>query len=49
MLASGLNWPLVFTVVIGMSEASQALHSGGYYANYLDLSREYAGLLSGTL
>ena len=28
-------------------EASQALHSGGYYSNYLDLTSEYAGALSG--
>ena len=35
------------TAALAVSEASQALHSGGYYSNYLDLTQEYAGALSG--
>ena len=35
------------TAALAVSEASQALHSGGYYSNYLDLTSEYAGALSG--
>mmetsp|Transcript_63782 Transcript_63782/g.161631 ORF Transcript_63782/g.161631 Transcript_63782/m.161631 type:complete len:456 (+) Transcript_63782:65-1432(+) len=38
---------LSFTVLLGLTKASQAFHAGGYYANYLDLSQNYSGILTG--
>eukprot|EP00441_Pelagodinium_beii_P036049 CAMPEP_0197632488 /NCGR_PEP_ID=MMETSP1338-20131121/9213_1 /TAXON_ID=43686 ORGANISM="Pelagodinium beii, Strain RCC1491" /NCGR_SAMPLE_ID=MMETSP1338 /ASSEMBLY_ACC=CAM_ASM_000754 /LENGTH=497 /DNA_ID=CAMNT_0043204053 /DNA_START=133 /DNA_END=1626 /DNA_ORIENTATION=- len=36
-----------FTTIFALSKASQAVHAGGYFANYLDLTRNYSGALSG--
>mmetsp|Transcript_87136 Transcript_87136/g.246750 ORF Transcript_87136/g.246750 Transcript_87136/m.246750 type:complete len:466 (+) Transcript_87136:55-1452(+) len=38
---------LPFTVLLGCSKASAAMHAGGYFANYLDLSQNYSGILTG--
>lgn len=38
---------LFFTVLLGCSKASAAMHAGGYFANYLDLSQNYSGILTG--
>jgi hypothetical protein len=38
---------LSFTVLLGCSKASAAMHAGGYFANYLDLSQNYSGILTG--
>eukprot|EP01052_Picozoa_sp_SAG31_P017752 SAG31_NODE_1228_length_9228_cov_5.337386_4_plen_442_part_00 len=37
----------LLTTSLAAAKASQALHAGGYFANYLDLTREYTGLLAG--
>lgn len=42
-----ITWPLAYTVLFALSKAVQAFHSGGYFANYLDLTRNYAGMLTG--
>merc|ERR1712226_326754 len=39
--------PMGFTILFALSKASQAFHAGGYFANYLDLTRNYAGMLTG--
>lgn len=38
---------LSFTVLLGCSKATGAMHAGGYFANYLDLSQKYSGILTG--
>merc|ERR1711862_69406 len=42
---SSMVW--VMTSSLAAAKAAQALHSGGYFANYLDLTREYTGVLAG--
>lgn len=42
-----LKVPVLYTILFALSKASQAFHSGGYFANYLDLTRDYAGILTG--
>eukprot|EP00747_Dinoflagellata_sp_TGD_P218235 gnl/TRDRNA2_/TRDRNA2_90518_c0_seq1.p1 gnl/TRDRNA2_/TRDRNA2_90518_c0~~gnl/TRDRNA2_/TRDRNA2_90518_c0_seq1.p1 ORF type:complete len:529 (-),score=82.98 gnl/TRDRNA2_/TRDRNA2_90518_c0_seq1:61-1647(-) len=42
-----VTWPVAFTLLFTLSKAVQAFHSGGYFANYLDLTRNYAGMLTG--
>lgn len=39
--------PMGFTILFAFAKAAQAFHAGGYYANYLDLTRNYAGMLTG--
>jgi len=36
-----------FTIAFSLAKSSQALHAGGYFANYLDLTRNHAGMLTG--
>jgi len=38
---------VAFTTIFAFSKATQAVHAGGYFANYLDLTRNYSGALSG--
>eukprot|EP00421_Protoceratium_reticulatum_P058993 CAMPEP_0168495928 /NCGR_PEP_ID=MMETSP0228-20121227/71999_1 /TAXON_ID=133427 /ORGANISM="Protoceratium reticulatum, Strain CCCM 535 (=CCMP 1889)" /LENGTH=436 /DNA_ID=CAMNT_0008512781 /DNA_START=69 /DNA_END=1375 /DNA_ORIENTATION=+ len=47
MLLRPAAQPLAFTALFALSRASQSCHAGGYYANYLDLTRDYSGFLSG--
>lgn len=46
-LGGGITWPVAYTVLFALSKAVQAFHAGGYFANYLDLTRNYAGMLTG--
>jgi len=43
----GVELPMAFTAIFGLCKVSQAFHAGGYFANYLDLTRQYSGALSG--
>ncbi|CAE7683074.1 PHT4 [Symbiodinium sp. CCMP2592] len=45
--ASGVESPWAFTTIFGICKVSQAFHAGGYFANYMDLTRQYSGALSG--
>lgn len=47
LLRLGVHSPVIFTFVFALSKAVQALHAGGYFANYLDLTQNYAGMLTG--
>jgi len=47
MILQGVTSPIAFTTVFTLSRAVQAFHSGGYFANYLDLTQDYVGMLSG--
>jgi len=40
-------WPIAYTSLFMLSKGVQAFHAGGYFANYLDLTRNYAGMLTG--
>jgi hypothetical protein len=46
-LGFDVTWPLPYTVLFALSKATQSFHSGGYFANYLDLTRNYTGMLTG--
>lgn len=39
--------PTAFTLMLCVGKVSQSMHAGGYFANYFDLTREYAGALTG--
>jgi len=47
LLDQGMTSPLPFTLIFACARASQAMHAGGYFANYLDLSRDHVGMLTG--
>lgn len=48
MLRSQMNVsPIFFTIVFCVGKVSQSMHAGGYFANYFDLTRKYAGALTG--
>jgi MFS family permease len=47
LFRSGVRWPLAYTILFMLSKAVQSFHAGGYFANYLDLTRNYAGMLTG--
>jgi len=38
---------MAFTSVLCIGKVSQSMHAGGYFANYYDLTRRYAGALTG--
>jgi len=46
-LGFNVMWPLAYTLLFALSKGVQAFHSGGYFANYLDLTRKYTGMLTG--
>lgn len=46
-LGFDITSPVAYTVLFTLSKAVQAFHAGGYFANYLDLTRSYAGMLTG--
>jgi len=47
LLLNSTSMPLAFTVPFALVKASQAFHAGGYFANYLDLTADYSGILAG--
>jgi len=47
LMLNNVTSPLAFTVTFALSRAVQAFHSGGYFANYMDLTQDYVGMLNG--
>merc|ERR1712224_957472 len=47
MIHRGVMSPIAFTILFALSRAVQAFHSGGYFANYMDLTQDYVGMLTG--
>merc|ERR1712137_898128 len=47
LFGAGVRWPLAYTILFMLAKAVQSFHAGGYFANYLDLTRDYAGMLTG--
>lgn len=47
LILSGAVWPVAFTVLFALGKSSHAFHSGGYFANYLDRTKQFSGTLSG--
>jgi len=47
LMLSNVTSPLAFTIAFALSRAVQAFHSGGYFANYMDLTQDYVGMLNG--
>lgn len=47
MMSNQINSPILFTAAFALSRVAQAFHAGGYFANYLDLTQEHVGMLTG--
>jgi hypothetical protein len=42
-----VTWTVAFTALFTLTKGVQAYHAGGYFANYLDLTQRYTGMLTG--
>jgi len=47
LMLNNVTSPVAFTAAFALSRAVQAFHSGGYFANYMDLTQDYVGMLNG--
>jgi ACS family sodium-dependent inorganic phosphate cotransporter len=47
LFQADIRLPLIYTILFMLSKAVQSLHAGGYFANYLDVTQNYAGMLTG--